>query len=51
MRTLRRYIEEAADYVKAGRSLKALEPLAQATELMRLLGLDAVKARGGRTGG
>lgn len=51
MKQLRRLLDETKERIDQGRSLTALEPLAQASQLLRLLQLDGEKAKGAYTGG
>jgi hypothetical protein len=45
MRPLRRLLDETQERIEQGRSLKALEPLSQASALLRLLMLDGEKVK------
>lgn len=51
MRQLRRRLDDARDHLRAGRRGMGETELAQASLLLDLLQKDAVKARGGYTGG
>lgn len=51
MRQLRRRLDDARAHLRAGRPAMGETELAQASQLLDLLQKDAIKARGGDTGG